>query len=136
MGYGKAVAWTLERHQAVKEKQLTDSLQPILDAATPAVARRLKRSKQTGAWLTALPHNLNGTVLSAVEFRDNLRLCCGLQAQHLPARCDGCSDRFTVEHALQCRKGGLILQRHDNLASEWHQLCAEALKPCAVTDEP
>ena len=136
IGYGKAAARILKRHQEAKEKQLTDSLQPILDAATPVVARRLKRSKQTGAWLTALPHNLNGTVLSAEEFRDNLRLRCGLQPQHLPARCDGCSDRFTVEHALQCHTGGLILQRHDDLAGEWHQLCAEALKPSAVTDEP
>ena len=136
IGYGTAATRILHRTQVAKEKQLTDSLEPILDSATPAVARRLKRSKQTGAWLTALPHNLNGTVLSAEEFRDNLRLRCGLEPQHLPARCDGCSDRFTVEHALQCRKGGLILQRHDDLAGEWHQLCAEALKPCAVTDEP
>ena len=136
MGYGLVAARILNRTQAAKAEQLTDSLAPILAAAPPAAARRMKRSQQTGAWLTAMPHNLNGTVLSADEFRDNLRLRCGLEPQHLPARCDGCSDRFTVEHALQCRKGGLILQRHDDLAGEWHQLCAEALKPCAVTDEP
>ena len=29
-----------------------------------------------------------------------------------------------------------MLQRHDDMAREWHQLCAQALTPAAVTDEP
>ena len=28
------------------------------------------------------------------------------------------------------------MQRHDDVAGEWHDLCAKALKPSAVTDEP
>mmetsp|Transcript_4493 Transcript_4493/g.9665 ORF Transcript_4493/g.9665 Transcript_4493/m.9665 type:complete len:151 (+) Transcript_4493:354-806(+) len=96
----------------------------------------MKQSKTTGAWLTAIPHVLNRTLLSAEEFNDNLRIRFGLTPLHLPDHYDGFSSPFTMEHAMQCRQGGLILQRHNNVAGEWHMLCAEALKPSAVTDEP
>ena len=54
----------------------------------------------------------------------------------LPDRCDGCEQKFTVGHALQCKVGGLIRFRHEELASEWHQLCAHALSAAAVSDKP
>ena len=72
---------------------VTDSLEPILDVATPSVARRLKKTNR----LTALSHNLNKFALVAA---------------------------IVSPWSMLCSVG------------EWHQLCAEALKPCAVTDEP
>jgi hypothetical protein len=83
-----------------------------------------------------MPNSLNGTELSEEEFRDNLRLRFGLTPLSLPARCDGCDAAFTVGHALTCKKGGLVLLRHNDVAAEWHQLCAAALTPSAVSDEP
>jgi hypothetical protein len=83
-----------------------------------------------------MPNSLNGTELSEEEFRDNLRLRFGLLPLSLPARCDGCEATFTVEHALSCKRGGLVLLRHNDVAAEWHQLCAAALTPSAVSDEP
>lgn len=129
IGFGIAAAQALRRAKTEREKGLETALEPLLAAAEPSTARRMKSSKETCAWLTTMPHNLNGTVLSMEEFRDNLRLRYGLKPQHLPQRCDGCQHSFTVEHALQCSRGGLILQRHHNLAGEWHQLYAEALCP-------
>ena len=35
---------------------------------------RLKRAGLAGIWLSCVPHRLNGTEISAEEFRDNLRL--------------------------------------------------------------
>jgi hypothetical protein len=37
---------------------------------------------------------------------------------------------------MSCKKGGLVLLRHNDVAAEWHQLCAQALTPSAVSDEP
>ena len=37
---------------------------------------------------------------------------------------------------MSCKKGGLILLRHSDLANDWNELCAHALSPSAVSDEP
>ena len=120
-----------------RDEENSTSFKALLDASGSAfLQKRLKRSKRTGTWLTLLPNRLNGTDLSATEFRDGIRLRFGLVPLALPHRCDGCQQRFTVDHAMSCKKGGLILLRHAELAQEWHTLCAQALTPTAVSDEP
>ncbi|MGL4997609.1 MAG: hypothetical protein ACRC5T_01270, partial [Cetobacterium sp.] len=84
----------------------------------------------------ATPNSLNGTELAGGEFRDGLRMRYGLPPQDLPDKCDGCGQNFTVEHAMSCKKGGLVLIRHNDVKDEWHHLCAQALTPSAVSDEP
>jgi hypothetical protein len=113
-----------------------ENLHTILGQATQLEKRRLKRSASTGAWLTTLPNILNGSDLSADEFRDGVRLRIGLQPTALPPTCDGCGERFTTEHAMSCRKGGLIIQRHNDLVNTWGQMCSQALTPTCVSDEP
>jgi hypothetical protein len=108
----------------------------ILKGARPMDKRRILRSAATGAWLSTLPSLLNGSDLSAEEFRDGVRLRFGLPPTSLPPRCDGCGERFTTEHAMSCRKGGLILQRHNDLVATWGQLCSQAHTPSTVSDEP
>ena len=54
----------------------------------------------------------------------------------MPSRCDGCGERFTTEHAMSCRKGGLILHRHNDMVTTWSQLCGQAHTPSTVSDEP
>jgi hypothetical protein len=120
-----------------RQKQAAEGrLANILEDARPMAKRRILRSATTGAWLTTMPSLLNGTELSADEFRDGARIRFGLSPTALPHRCDGCGERFTTEHAMSCRKGGLILQRHNDLAAEWGQLCGQALTPSTVSDEP
>ena len=111
-------------------------LDGICASLRPAQARRLKRSRETGSWVTATPNRDNGTDLSAEEFRDGVRLRFGLLPSFLPHRCDGCNERFTVSHAMSCKKGGLVVMRHNDVSAEWHHLCAQALQPSAVSDEP
>jgi hypothetical protein len=108
----------------------------ISAASDPATQKRMLRAKETGAWLTSMPDCLNGTELSADEFRDSLRLRFGLVPLGLPERYDGCGQRLSLGHAMSCKKGGLVLLRHNNVAAEWHHLCAQALTPSAVSDEP
>jgi hypothetical protein len=53
-----------------------------------------------------------------------------------PPHCDGCNKPFTVGHALSCKKGGLVLLRHNEVGGEWHRMCASAFTSGAVSDEP
>ena len=105
-------------------------------AADRETAKRLDRSRKTGAWLSAIPNALNGTVLSQEEFTDNLRVRYGLLPLLLPCNCDGCGAKFTVPHAMACKKGGLVTLRHNDAGAEWKQQCARAFTTSAVSDEP
>lgn len=119
-----------------KGKQEMAALTTTVEAATSRDKARLGRARRTGAWLTVLPDAMNCTELLAEEFRDSLSLRCGLTPAALPEKCNGCGTRFSVDHALTCKKGGLILLCHNDVAGEWHSQCAAALTPSAVSDEP
>ena len=93
------------------------------------MARRNHRNCAAGAWLSVFPNRLNGTGLSADEWRDNVRLRYNHSPQDMPTACDGCGARMTVEHALSCKTGGLVhilhdgmeaLVRHCILPRSWH----------------
>ena len=56
--------------------------------------------------------------------------------QDIPTTCNGCGRKFSIEHALSCPRGGLVIARHDDAAKEWGALGARALVPSAITYEP
>jgi len=53
--------------------------------------------------------------LTAQEFRDALTLCYQKPLLNVPSGCDGCGAPFSLDHALICRKVGLIIQRHNEV---------------------
>ncbi|KAL7463062.1 hypothetical protein ACHAXS_003449, partial [Conticribra weissflogii] len=122
-------------HQKI-HKLHDELLSKYLNTAPPEIQHRLARAKLGGSWLTIIPKAINGTILSAEEFRDNLRLRYGFTPKFLPTTCDGCNKPFTVTHALNCQKGGLISLRHSEIADEWAHLCAIALGPESIVNEP
>ena len=61
------------------------------------------------------PSTVNGTDLGAQEWRDALFMRYGLDPPDLPTYCDGCQAKFSISHALDCKKGGLVMARHNEL---------------------
>ena len=62
----------------------------------------------------ALPLEEQGLAMNKQEFRDILRLLYNLPLLCLPSHC-ACGDKFTVGHALSCKKGGFVAQKHDGI---------------------
>jgi hypothetical protein len=98
--------------------------------------RTILRGQETGQWLSVLPSTVNGTELSAVEFRDALNMRYARTPPGLQPSCDGCNQKFSVRHALQCPKGGLVISRHDEIRDELIDLASKTFSPSAVRDEP
>ena len=90
----------------------------------------------TGDSLSATPYCLNGAILSSEEWHDNARLFFNLEPLDMPQHCDGCMAKMTVEHALSCKKGGLVHAHHDDVASEWRWLSHCAFSPGKVEHGP
>ena len=60
----------------------------------------------------------------------------GLVPKNLPKTCDGCGATFTVKHAMTCKKGGLVIMRHDDCRDEFGDLASKATTSSRVTTEP
>ncbi|KAL7475331.1 hypothetical protein ACHAW6_001261, partial [Cyclotella cf. meneghiniana] len=108
----------------------------LLARAIPKVKKQMERQAATGAWLTTIPDRFGGTELSKTEWHDNVSIRYGWRPLALPDRCDGCGEGFTVEHGLNCKKGGLVSIRHDDVRDEWAHLCSLSLSSSRVTVEP
>ena len=123
----------------VRAQQVYDR---IISEANDFHKRTLQRARDSlSAWLLVPPIAKDNFDLSANEFRDGLALRYGKPLLQLPPVCDGCGSEFTVTHALDCRKGGLVTQRHNevrdvicDLASMvWGQVIREPVV-CDSTD--
>ena len=100
------------------------------------VAKRVERYEENSAWLSIIPSTLDGTEVTRDEWLDNIKIRYGHRPKGLPDRCDGCGKGFTVEHALSCKVGGLVGQRHDDVRDEWADLCTKATTFNRVSTEP
>jgi hypothetical protein len=98
--------------------------------------RTILRGKDTGQWLSVLPSTVNGTELSAQDFRDSLLLRYSRSPADLPSHCDDCGQKFTVRHALECKKGGLVISRLNEIREELSDPASKAIIPSAVRDVP
>ena len=68
----------------------------------------------------------NFFAMSPDEFRDALALRYLLTPKNLPNICDGCGEEFNLCHALNCKKGGLVSARHNEMRDLNCDLCSLA----------
>jgi len=78
----------------------------------------------TSDWLNVLPLIHHHFDLSAQQFCDALCLCYHCSMSLIPASCDGCGEDFSLTHALDCHKGGLVTQRHNEIRDALGDLAA------------
>ena len=79
---------------------------------------------------------VNGTELGAQEWCDTLFLRYGLEPPDLPTHYDGCKAKFSISHALDCKKGSLVTARHNELRDRVADLARKAFTPSHVRDDP
>ena len=102
--------------QHLKEVNVENMIKDI-DQALPAdTLRQVEQTRDKGAssWLNAIPFEDHGFSLNKQEFRDAIRLRYNMRLKNLPQKC-ACEQNFSVDHALCCKKGGFVAQRHDNV---------------------
>ena len=92
----------------------------------PIHHRALLRAKDNdlSVWLSALATEKNNFDLTPQEFRDAVAIRCRKPLMNVPAFCDRCGAPSTLDHFLICMKGGLIVQRHNEIRNAIGDLAA------------
>ena len=91
------------------------------------VRKRLEQIWKYGAWITATPDKLRGTLLSRNEMRDNNHLCYGMRPLDLQDQCDACGKGFSIENGLSCKIGGLVGLSYNGIRDKTGGLSGAAL---------
>jgi len=95
------------------QNEIQEILQRLPSEQQISIQRKL--NSKCSSWLTIVPTEDNGFAMSSNQFRDAISLRYGKQPKDLPSHCDGDGEVFTVCHALNCKKGGLVTFRHNEL---------------------
>ena len=108
------------------EDQFHQSLSSFLLYLPSVTSRAVWRAVDfhVSGFLNVLPLAYHHFELSAQEFRDALCLRYHRPLSLMPARCDGCGKDSSLTHALDCRKGGLVTQRHNKIRDALGDLAA------------
>lgn len=141
MAQQKELPDNLEVHSKEAKSAVRSSRRNHLSGVREDLRSRMndeqKRSNEicceTGAsnWLTTLPLQDKGFDLTKREFWDAIRLRYGWPIRRLPSRC-ACGGNFDVCHALSCKKGGFVTQRHNEVRDITADLLAEVCPDVSV----
>ena len=82
------------------------------------------------------PYTVNGTELGAQEWHDSLFLKYGLDTPDHPHYCDGYNANFFICHALDCKRGGVLTARYNELCDRVADLSSKAFTPSHERNEP
>ena len=104
------------QHQALKTASVKSRVESINSTLPSDLLRSVNQSRDKGAssWLTAVPLIDQGLVLNKQEFRGSLLLRYNVPPFDLPRKCV-CGEKYTICHALSCKNGGFVAQRHDGV---------------------
>ena len=92
------------------------------------------KDSNISSWLSVLPLARSQFDLSAQEFTDGLALRYKKLLLSVPFVCDSCGAQFSIEHALDCRLGGLVSRRHNEVRDAFGDLASLIWSP--ITKKP
>ena len=116
-----------------KQEKTKEKILLVDESLSRDTKRNVDQARQPGAssWLTALPLEKFGFNMNKGEFRDAIALRYNKHINNLPSFC-ACGSKFDVTHAMNCKRGGFINARHDNIrdfeASLLSQVCNDVEK--------
>ncbi len=112
----KEVHDVLSKTKSEKEERLKEEHDNIIENVNDDLGRLLKMATEKGAgsWLTALPMQVYGYDLNKQEFRDAICLRYGWRIPGTPSYCI-CNQKNTVDHILNCKHGGFVIMRHNEV---------------------
>ena len=113
--------------QRQKEKDLNEKVKQVDENLSPQMKKAVEDTRLPGvsSWLSVLPLSDYGFALNKGEFRDALLLRYGKDLRGLPSHCP-CGQKFDVNHALNCKKGGFVIIRHNSIRDFEADLLSEA----------
>ena len=99
-----------------KAEELSEIAENLKQIAPRKTKRALELAQEKGSsvWLTVLPLQEQGFNLTKREFRDAVKLRYDWPFDDIPSVC-ACGENFTVDHAMICKRGGFVVQRHNEL---------------------
>ena len=102
--------------KAENEKIYLGKLEVLKRQLAPQTKRCVEIACEKGAsnWLSVLPLKRQGFTLNRSQFMDAINLRYYRELRGLPTTC-ACNQTFTITHALNCKRGGFIHMRHDNI---------------------
>ena len=101
-------------------KQKLDTILATLSPGRQHAIMRVDKGK-TSSWPMTLLLQICHFDLAPVQFREGLALSYLRHPSNAPAKRDGCGADFTLQHVLDCKKGGLVTLCHNEI----HDLIGE-----------
>eukprot|EP00923_Selenidium_pygospionis_P017780 GHVN01031242.1.p1 GENE.GHVN01031242.1~~GHVN01031242.1.p1 ORF type:complete len:519 (+),score=81.03 GHVN01031242.1:1174-2730(+) len=106
------------------KRVLSEGVEGLSKESQRAVQRAI--DGRTSHWLTATPISAHHFDLAPIEFRDAIALRYKLPLTNLPDVCDGCGAACDVDHLLNCKTGGLVVRRHNEIRDALGDLLSKA----------
>ena len=109
----KCIRADVTKSQSESLTSKTSLIEQNIDSSTFRAVKQAQE-KGGGSWLNVLPLEEQGFTLTKGEFRDALALRYNKQLRALPSKCP-CGQTFGVNHALNCKREGFVIIRHNNI---------------------
>ena len=119
-----------------KEEAFIESLEEVKNLVSERLRRAIEYAGEKGAgvWLTSLPLLSTQNVLNKDEFRNGIRLRYDWEIPGTARFC-ACGVKNTIEHILNCKLGGYVSMRHNNIRDLTASLLREVCRDVKIEPE-